>query len=63
MLFDEQYPVFCDRGRVDSVFPSKLRFENTLNKKTLKRAWCFFLFNYSFVTTAGFEPATIRAEI
>ena len=34
------------------------RFENTSNKKTLKRAWRFFLLKYLFVTTAGFKPAT-----
>ena len=30
--------------------PTKLRFENSTNKKTLKQAWRFFLLYYLFVT-------------
>ncbi len=40
-----------------------LRFENSFNKKTLKRAWRFLFCNYLFVTTVGFKPTTAGAEI
>lgn len=50
-------------NRIGYTHPSKLRFENSSNKKTLKQAWRFFLSNYLFVTPAGFKPATLRAEI
>ena len=43
--------------------PTKLRFENHTNKKTLKQAWRFFLLCDLFVTQGGFEPPTLRAEI
>ncbi|MBT8273448.1 MAG: hypothetical protein KJO77_06560 [Bacteroidia bacterium] len=39
-------------------FLTKLRFENSPNKKTPKQAWRFFLLGYLFVTSAGFKPAT-----
>lgn len=42
---------------------TKLRFENKGLKKMLKRAWTFSLTLCLCVTPAGFEPATIRAEI
>ncbi|MCW5518180.1 hypothetical protein, partial [Muriicola sp. Z0-33] len=41
------------------VILTKLRFENSPNKKTLKRAWRFFLLNYSFVTSAGLTSLTL----
>jgi hypothetical protein len=42
---------------------AKLRFENKTAEKMLKQAWTFFRLFYLCVTAAGFEPATIRAEI
>jgi hypothetical protein len=42
---------------------TKLRFERRGIKKKLERAQIFSLFLFLFVTPAGFEPATIRAEI
>jgi hypothetical protein len=38
-------------------------FERRGIKKKLERAQIFSLFLFLFVTPAGFEPATIRAEI
>jgi hypothetical protein len=40
--------------------PSKLRFENTIAKKMLKRAWTFSWLLYLFVTATGlFSNQTI----
>ena len=35
--------IVCDLGRISCADPTKLRFENSTNKKTLKQAWRFFL--------------------
>jgi hypothetical protein len=48
-----------DRGRIDFAFLTKLHFENSPNKKTLKQAWRFFLLNYLFVTAARFKNNTL----
>ena len=41
---------------------TKLRSENSANKKTLKQAWRFFLLHYLFVSPEGFEPSTASLE-
>lgn len=55
--------LISDRGGIGCAFPSKLRFENSPNKKKLKQVWRFFFLNYLFVTAEGFKPPTLRAEI
>jgi hypothetical protein len=42
--------------------PIALRAENQTNKKTLKRAWRFFLCFDLFVIAKGFEPLTVCLE-
>lgn len=42
--------------------PTKLRFENK-KKLKLKSKRYFLLMFYLFVTSEGFEPPTLRAEI
>ena len=42
----------CDPEGISSADPTKLRFENSTNKKTLKQAWRFFLLYYLFMTQA-----------
>jgi hypothetical protein len=42
----------------------KLRFENTNYKKIRSSKLGVFFYNlYSFVTSTGFKPVTLRAEI
>ena len=42
--------IICDPEGISCADPTKLRFENNSNKKTLKQAWRFLLLNYLFVT-------------
>jgi len=46
-----------------SPFLTKLRFENSPNKKTLKQAWRFSLFDYLFVTSAGQSSNFLKEDI
>ena len=52
-----------DRGRIDFAFLTKLHFENSPNKKTLKQAWRFFLLNYLFVTSTGQSSNFLKEDI
>jgi hypothetical protein len=46
-----------------SAHPTKLRFENSSNKKTLKQAWRFFFSNYSFVNSRGQSSNFLKGDI
>lgn len=40
-----------------------IHFENRVTQKMLEQAQTFFGLLYLFVTSRGFEPPTLRAEI
>jgi len=46
----------------NKFFHRKLRFENSTNKKTLKRAWRFFLLYYLSVTSTGVTSFSIESS-
>jgi len=55
VLTNKKASHFCEAlsepWRSSCADPTKLRFENSANKKTLKQAWRFFLLHYLFVTS------------